>query len=153
CYVESDSRTKFDSTLKIHLTQYKPSLIEPAKKIKRDQKKDGVSDLIKLSKPNVSSPVTLIIGSVGSGKSTYLKHFELIKSKEILDNQKAHWIYIDYEKMGLNGNPRNFLYKSLNEYLLQENPGNPTDFASVIKPAYKNEIDALRRGPYSLLSE
>ncbi|MBE9576854.1 hypothetical protein [Flavobacterium proteolyticum] len=153
CYVESDSRTKFDSTLKIHLTQYKPSLIEPAKKIKRDQKKDGISDLIKLSKPNVSSPVTLIIGSVGSGKSTYLKHFELIKSKEILGSQKAHWIYIDYEKMGLSGNPRNFLYKSLNEYLLQENKDNPTDYTSVILPAYKKEIEALRRGPYSLLSE
>ncbi|WP_445458331.1 hypothetical protein [Flavobacterium sp. HNIBRBA15423] len=153
CYVESDSRTKFDKTLQIHLTQYKPSIIEPAKKIKRDQKADAIADLIKVSAPNVSSPVTLIIGSVGSGKSTYLKHFELIKSKEILGKQKAHWIYVDYEKMGINGNPREFLYKSLNEYLLEDHKENPTDFDSVIKPAYEKQIEALKRGPYALLSQ
>jgi len=153
CYVESDSRTKFDKTLQIHLTQYKPSILEPAKKIRREQKNDAIVDLIKISTPNVLSPVTLIIGSVGSGKSTYLKHFELIKSKEILGEQKAHWIYIDYEKMGVNGNPRNFLYKSLNEYLLEEKKENPTDFVTVIKPAYEKQIEALRRGPYALLSQ
>lgn len=153
CYVESDNRTKFDKTLQIHLTQYKPVIIEPAKKIKRDASKDVINDLLKISQPNIASPVTLIIGSVGSGKSTYLKHFELIKSKEILNEQKAHWIYVDYEKMGINGNPREFLYKSLNEYLLEEHPDNPTDFKSVILPAYKSEIDSLKRGPYALLSE
>lgn len=153
CYVESDSRTKFDSTLQIHLTQYKPSIVEPVKRIKRDQKKDAITDLIKISKPNISSPVTLIIGSVGSGKSTYLKHFELVKSKEIFENQKAHWIYIDYEQMGLSGNPREFLYKSLKEYLMLEHKENPTDFDNVIKPAYENEIEALKRGPYALLSK
>lgn len=153
CYVESDNRTKFDKTLQIHLTQYKPEIIEPAKKIKRDNKKDAIVDLIHVSKPNVSSPVTLIIGSVGSGKSTYLKHFELIKSKEILGDQKVHWIYVDYEKMGINGNPREFLYKSLNEYLLDEHTDNPTDYESVIRPAYEKEIEALRRGPYALLSQ
>ncbi|WP_291069907.1 MULTISPECIES: hypothetical protein [unclassified Empedobacter] len=153
CYVESDNRTKFDKTLQIHLTQYKPEIIEPAKKIKRDSKKDVINDLLSISKPNITSPVTLIIGSVGSGKSTYLKHFELIKSKEILNDQKAQWVYIDYEKMGISGNPREFLYKSLNEYLLQDHDDNPTDFESVILPAYQSEIEALKRGPYALLSK
>lgn len=155
CYVDNDNRTKFDTTLQIHLNQYKPVLTEPVKKIRRDNKKDAVSDLLSNSKPNISSPVTLIIGSVGSGKSTYLKHFQLIKSKEIIDRKQAHWIYIDYEKMGQGGNPRNFLYKSLNEYLLEDHHGNSpaTDFEAVIYPAYKSEIEALKRGPYALLSQ
>ena len=153
CYVESDNRTKFDKTLQIHLTQYKPGIIEPAKKIKRDQKHDAIAEVIKVSTPGGSSPVTLIIGSVGSGKSTYLKHFELIKSKEVFGEQKSHWIYIDYEKMGIGGNPRNFLYKSLNEYLLEPHDDNPTDFDEVIRPAYQHQIEALKRGPYALLAQ
>src|SRR6218665_819678 len=124
CYVDSDNRTKFDRTLQIHLNHYKSVIIEPAKKIKRDNKVDGVSEFINTTKPNVSSPVTLIIGSVGSGKSTYLKHFQFIKSKEVLDKNNSHWIYIDYEKMGQGGNPRDFLYKSLNNYLLEDHKNN-----------------------------
>src|SRR5690606_4735420 len=103
CYVDSDNRTKFDKTLQIHLRQQKPVIIEPAKKIRRDQTNDSISELLNVARPNVSSPVTLIIGSVGSGKSTYLKHFELVKSKEIIGSQLSHWIYVDYEKMGVNG--------------------------------------------------
>lgn len=155
CYVDNDNRTKFDTTLQIHLNHYKPLIIEPAKKIRRDSKVDGISDLIKISKPNVSSPVTLIIGSVGSGKSTYLKHFQLIKSKEVLEKKDTHWVYIDYEKMGQGGNPREFLYKSLNDYLLEDHKDNAprTDYEEVIRPAYSSEIESLKRGPYALLSQ
>jgi hypothetical protein len=151
CYVSSDSRTKFDSTIQMHLSQYKPSFILPAKKIRRDKSQDELSKGIKIAKPNISSPVTLLIGSVGSGKSTYLKHFELVKYKEQLKKQEAHWIYIDFEKLGKDGNPRKFIYDSLNQYLLEENKDNPTDYESVIKPAYEKEITALSKGPYALL--
>src|SRR5690606_26432230 len=62
------------------------------------------------------------------------------------------WIYVDYEKMGVNGKPRDFLYKTLNDYLLVEHQDNPTDYETVIKPAYDKEVEALKRGPYALLS-
>lgn len=153
CYVSSDSRVKFDNTLHMHLSQYRPNLIEPAKRIRRDKQKDEFSDAFKRSQPNITTPVTLLIGSVGSGKSTYLKHFELVKSKELLKNQNAHWIYIDFEKLGQSGNPRTFIYRCLQNYLLEDHPGNPTDFPTVIQPAYSKEIEALKRGPYALLSK
>ncbi len=151
CYVSSDSRTKFDSTIQMHLSQYRPSFILPATKIRRDKSHDELSKGIKISQPNVTSPVTLLIGSVGSGKSTYLKHFELVKYKEQLKKQEAHWIYIDFEKLGKDGNPRKFIYDCLNQYLLEDNVDNPTDYESVVKPAYEKEIAALSKGPYALL--
>lgn len=151
CYVSSDSRTKFDSTIQMHLSQYKPSFILPATKIRRGNSQDELSKGIKISEPNITSPVTLLIGSVGSGKSTYLKHFELVKYKELLKKQEAHWIYIDFEKLGKDGNPRKFIYDSLNQYLLEDKKDNPTDYESVIKPAYEKEINALSKGPYALL--
>jgi hypothetical protein len=153
CYVSSDSRVKFDNTLQMHLSQYKPSLIAPAKRIKRHKQKDEFSDAIKVSKPNTTTPVTLLIGSVGSGKSTYLKHFERVKSKKLLKEQKAHWIYIDCEELGQSGSPRNFIYNSLKKYLLEDNSDNPTDFKSLIKPAYEKEITALAKGPYALTAK
>lgn len=151
CYVTTDSRVKFDSTLQMHLSQYKPDLILPAKKIKRNKNRDEVSKQLEIPINVHSNPVTLLIGSVGSGKSTYLKYFELIKSKELLKEKNAHWIYIDLEEIGLDGNPREFIYNALKDYLLEDNENNRTDYKSLIEPAYAKEIDALFRGPYALL--
>ncbi|MDM1067361.1 hypothetical protein [Myroides odoratimimus] len=152
CYVESDNRARFDKTLQIHLNQYKPKLIEPIKTIKRNKNKDFAS-FLQVTKPNINTPVTLIIGSVGSGKTTYLKHFEYIKAKDILKEQKFHWIYVDFEKMGKGGDARKFLYKALNNYLLEENVSNPTDYENLIYPAYEKEIEALKKGPFAILSK
>src|SRR5690554_830706 len=149
CFVATEARTKFDSTLKIHLGDAKPDLVSPARRIKKDKDIDELGSFIKVTQPSVTPPVTLIIGTVGSGKSTYLKHFELVKGKEILSECQCHWIYIDFEEMGKKGNPRSFLYEKLNAYLLAEHPENPTDYKNVIEPAYEEEIKALARGPYS----
>lgn len=66
--------------------------------------------------------------------------------------ESVHWIYIDFEKMGRGGNPREFLYKALREYLLGTHAGGPTDYRSVVEPAYKEEIAGLARGPYALIA-
>ncbi|PZW37631.1 AAA domain-containing protein [Mesonia algae] len=153
CYVSTDSRVKFDTTLQMHLSQYKPNLILPAKKVKRGNSKDDLFKQIDITTNTNSNPVTLLIGSVGSGKSTYLKYFELVKSKELLKEKKAHWIYIDLEEIGIDGNPREFIYNSLNNYLLKDNKENPTDYESLIGPAYAKEIEALSRGPYAMLKK
>ena len=154
CYVSTDSRTKFDKRLNMHLAQYKPKFIKPASKITRKSKQDElIKDLGKASANVSSSPVTLVIGSVGSGKSTYLKHFELIKGKELLEKENAHWIYLDMEKMGKLGNPRDFIYSELKDYLIKEHPNNPIDYNNTIKPAYKEEFNNLARGPYALIAK
>ena len=151
CYVSTDSRTKFDRSLNMHLAQYKPTFLKPATRITRKTKKDELTKEIEKINLNVTStPVTLVIGSVGSGKSTYLKHFELIKGKELLKKNSAHWIYLDLEKMGKDGNPRKFIYDSLKEYLISEHPENPIDYNNAIKPAYEKEFKNLARGPYSI---
>ncbi len=151
CYVTNDSRIRYDNTLNMHLTAYKPEQILPARKIKKGKSNDEFSKHISVSKSGITPPVTLIIGSVGSGKSTYLKHFELIKGKTLLQKQNAHWIYIDLEKLGKTGNPREFIYRSILDYLLEEHPENPTDYKSTVEPAYESEINALARGPFGHL--
>lgn len=154
CYVSTDARTKFDKSLNMHLAQYKPSFVKPVKKISRKKESDELAkEIDKGANNRTTLPVTLIIGSVGSGKSTYLKHFELIKGKELLKKHSAHWIYLDMEKLGKTGGPRNFIYSQLRDYLVQEHPDNPIDYNNVIKPSYQKEFDNLARGPYALLAK
>lgn len=145
CYVTTEGRTKFDSTLGMHLADIKSPLVLPARRIRTDKGNSGLQEIVKNSLPGFSPPVTLIIGPVGAGKSTYLKHFETVSGKETLDGLGAQWIYIDFEKMGKLGNPREFIYKNLLEYIGAERSGNSYD--ALVKPAYEEEIGALLRGP------
>lgn len=150
CYVKTDTRTKYDKTLNMFFVENKPHNILPARRIKRDKNENELSNLVLNSNTSNTPPVTLIIGSVGSGKSTYLKHFELIQGVNALKQSHCHWIYVDFERMGQSGDPRNFIYDSLLKYLLEENSNNPTDYKSVIEPAYEDEFKKLARGPYFL---
>src|SRR5437763_1355702 len=112
CFVKTEARTKFDSTLGVYLVDPKPETVRPAKRIKKSQARGHLEGIVSNRDSRFAPPVTLIIGSVGSGKSTYLKHFELITGKDLLAQEKVHWIYIDFEQMGRTGSPRAFLYKN-----------------------------------------
>ena len=149
CFVTTEARTKFDTVLNMHLADAKPITVQPAKRIRKGKESGGIEEIVKQTQSFKSSPVTLVIGPVGAGKTTYLKHFELIKGKDLISKEKSHWVYIDFEEMGKEGNPRSFIYEKLNSYLLAEHPDNPTDYATVIEPAYESEIKALARGPYA----
>lgn len=152
CFVLTEARARFDKQLGMHLADPKPSIIEPAQRIKRRKNKDPLKDLVEDSyTPTFSPPLTLIIGSVGAGKSTYLKHFELISGSTVLSQRKARWIYIDFEAMGRGGNPRHYMYARLKDYLLDDHSSNPIDYKTVIEPAYKDEVAGLARGPYNIL--
>lgn len=153
CFVRTDSRTKYDNTLKIFLADKKSELVSPAKRIRRQKDEDELQANLKSLNTNKNVPVTLIIGPVGSGKSTYLSHFELIHAKSLLEDKKCYWISIDFEKMGSGGNPRQFLYESLKQKTLEEHPFVNTDFKSLIEPAYAEEIKKLARGPFGLMAK
>jgi hypothetical protein len=131
----------------MHLADPKPVSIHPAKRIRKDKEFDHLDQIVDQTVTNYAPPVTLIIGSVGAGKSIYLKHFELISGYDLLASKESHWINIDLEKMGREGKPRGFIYSQLREYLNAEHPENPTDYKHVVNAAYADEIAALARGP------
>lgn len=150
CFVTTEARTKFDAMLGMHLADPKPRSVTPAQRINRQKQRDHLQTIIEKSAPSHAPPVTLIIGPVGAGKSTYLKHFELVAGRETLSQRKAHWIYIDMEAMGKAGDPRKFIYERLKDYLGTQ--VRQIDYESVVEPAYENEIQALKRGPLAILA-
>lgn len=152
CFVTTEARAKFDSTLGIYLADPKPKLVEPAKRIRTGRGRGPLEQLVENEGIGYAPPVTLIIGPVGAGKSTYLKHFELVAGRRVLETRQAHWIYIDFELMGKEGNPRDYLYRQLLQYLQDERPTGTIDYETTLRPAYAREIRALERGPLALLA-
>lgn len=153
CFVKTDARTKYDNTLRIFLSDKKSDLITPARRLKKQAGEDELQASLKIFDTSKNVPVTLLIGSVGSGKSTYLSHFELIQAKELLEEKKCYWVTIDFEKMGKSGNPRKFIYETLRQFTLNEHPYVKTDFKSLVEPAYDDEIKKLARGPFGLVAK
>ncbi len=153
CFVTTEARVRFDSLLGMHLADPKPQSVTPARRIKTGQSQGPLEQVVESGRPTHAPPVTLIIGPVGAGKSTYLKHFELIAGKKALAQRGAHWIYVDFEAMGPGGNPRDFLYKRLRDYILAEHPVARTDYNAAIEPAYREEIASLARGPLAPLTK
>ena len=153
CYVKTDARTKYDNSLKMFLADRKPGSILTAKRIKKDWEQDELHLNLQNLNTNKNIPVTLLIGSVGAGKSTYLSQFELIQAKDLLEEKKCFWVYIDFEKMGATGEPRKFIYETLKEFCLNEHPYVKTDYKSLVEPAYEDEIKKLARGPFGLAAK
>ncbi len=148
CFVATEGRSKFDSLLGMHLADPKPTLVRPAKRIRTGQEHGPLEKIVSVEAADHAPPVTLIIGPVGAGKSTYLKHFELVSGRQVLEKQGAHWIYIDFEEMGKAGKPRGFLYAKLKTYLLSD----VVDYKSLVEPAYRDDIEGLARGPLARIS-
>jgi hypothetical protein len=147
CFVSTEARTKFDATLGVHFADIKPLTVEPARRIRKNEAKGALAEFVQRATPSYAPPVTLIIGPVGAGKSTYLKHFELVAGRTLLQERKAHWVYVDFAPMGRADSPRRFIYSTLRDYPQTERPDNPTDYKALVGPAYEEEIKALARGP------
>ncbi len=151
CFITTVARTKFDHTLGIHLSDTKPALVKPARRLRTGRSRTALGKTLSDGEPMASPPLTLIIGPVGAGKTTYLKHFERISGSDILHELDAQWVYIDFEKLGRGGNPRGFIYRTLRDYLTdQEKVG---DTSALVKSAYREHVENLRRGPLVYLAK
>jgi len=153
CFVTTEARTKFDSSLGMHLADPKPDIVSPAKRISRDKNPDHLQKIIQSVSSSYAPPVTLIIGPVGAGKSTYLKHFELVAGSKIIADKNAHWVYVDMEGVGKEGSPRAYIYSALKSYIDKALQAKLITYKDTIEKAYEEEISGLKLGPLSAISE
>lgn len=149
-FVYTTSRTKYDETLQMNLSDQKPETVRPATRIRSGKANGPMESLVRDAGPTHTPSPILLIAEVGTGKSMYLRHFELVKAKEIIKQRQAHWIYVDFYKMGKSGDVREFMYQSLSDYLLKPKGGAHIDFDTVIGPAYESEVESLRIGPFAI---
>lgn len=153
-YVSTPERIRFDQHIGMHLAR-KASLFssQPPRPMKSGEQAVMVEKLA--SSLNRSRPLAMIVlGSVGTGKTTFLDYTRKVKAAEFFREKKGfpypHWIYVDFRAFTHGDSPKQFIFDRIFSYI----KANPffSDFNQGIEPAYRAEIDALKRGPLFLFA-
>lgn len=155
CYVETPERIRFDERIRMYVLARDQVLrTRPIRPVGKKGDSKAVSALLETSKLS-SRPITLVtLGLVGSGKTTFLNHTAMVSGAgqfAVTDGKpEGCWVYVDFRDYSTSEHPKHFMVDRVFDYL-KKHPF-ISDFEKSVQPAYKSEIDALRRGPLAMLS-
>lgn len=155
CYVKNADRQKFDNRIRMHLQKREPLFSTQPKRPMRKRESSSLVDSIATASSNARPLAILILGSVGTGKTTFLQYTRRVASHLYFEKSKSdpypHWIDVDFRNFSQNESPIDFIYRALFEYIKADDYYN--DYNRSIKNAYANDINALKSGPMFLLSK
>lgn len=154
-YVRTPDRLRFDNRVRIHIT--KRDVVSHKAPIRgiRDKDSRQVTDLISAAGRRARPIAMLVLGQVGAGKTTFLKHTRNVSSAAIFepraDKPYPHWFHVDFRPFSPQESALDFLVADL----IRGINADPflSDFERCVRHAYKEEIDALFRGPLFLLRD
>jgi len=152
-YVQTPDRIRYDDRINMHIKKRNRPIVREGGHAIRAHEGQKVSEKIASAAERTKPLAVLILGSVGSGKTTFLQHTRYVKNKDFFAKSKSspypHWIYVDYKEFSPEEDPAAFLRDRLFDYIKSD------DFLSdhdrCIRHAYKDEITSLIKGPLSLL--
>lgn len=102
---------------------------------------------------NLNNQVLLLIGSVGSGKSTFTTYLKEVALEEKI-RDKTHWINLNLNDAPVN---KEEIYKWTKKTIIKNITGSFSDIEydslSFILELYKEEINSLKKGVLSLFDE
>ena len=154
CYVKNADRTKFDNKIQMHLQKSEPLFQSQPKRPLRKRDANSFNASIQSSISSMRPIAILILGSVGTGKTTFLQYTRQISAKEYFEKSKdqvySHWIEADFRSFSKHENPIDFLYEKLFEYIKKDDYF--SDYNRAVRSSYKDDIDSLRKGPMHLVS-
>jgi len=91
-----------------------------------------------------SGQLFLLLGGIGSGKTTFQKRYQLTVGKNVL-NQYSIWFSIDFLKPPSIDNLENFVWDSIIKQLRERYQSPYLETRKNIKKAYYHEIEALKQ--------
>lgn len=154
CYVKNADRQKFDNRINMHLQKREPLFSSQPKRPMRKRDSSSLSDSIASASSNARPLAILILGTVGTGKTTFLQYTRRVASASYFEKSKneayPHWIDIDFRNFSKNESPIEFIYGAMFEYVKDDDYF--SDYNRSIKNAYANDIKALKNGPMFLIS-
>lgn len=154
-YVRTPDRMRFDNRVRIHISKRDVVSAKAPVRAIRDRESRQVSSLISDAGKRARPIAMLILGQVGAGKTTFLKHMRQVSAASIFeprnDRPYPHWFHVDFRSFSPQESALDFLVSALIEGINSD----PflSDYERCVKHAYKGEIDALFRGPLYLLNE
>ena len=138
----------------MHL-QKKESLFSKSLRPMRSKESSGFKEKIKTS-TNLNRPLAiLILGSVGSGKTTFIEYTHKISAKEFFNENLPNppqWIKIDFRNFSQNQIPLDFIYNNIFQTITETENHILNSYEKVISKAYQQEIDSLKKGPLFLIA-
>lgn len=154
CYVKNADRKKFDNRIEMHLQKREPLFNSQPKRPMRKRESSSLVDSINKASHNKKPLAILILGTVGTGKTTFLQYTRRISSASFFEEKEKqpypHWIEIDFRTFSKNENPLEFIYDKLFDYIKTDKFF--CDYDRSIKFAYEKEINSLKSGPLFLLA-
>lgn len=155
CYVSTPDRTKFDNRIKMHLSKREPLFKSHPKRPMKKKDSDALSSALIAAQNSARPLAILILGPVGSGKTTFLQYTRKVTTKSYFEIRKdrlyPHWVHIDFRQFVIEKSPIDFIVNVIFNYMKTD----PffSDYNSSIKNAYYEEIKSLQEGPMYLISK
>lgn len=155
CYVQTPDRKRFDTKIQFHINK-RDSLFRVAPKNPMKRKQRGALDSALSKTTKSAKPLAmLILGTVGSGKSTFLKYTREVSAADFFAKKVSkpypHWIDINFLEFSPSGNVLDFIYESVYKYI--ESDEFLSDYDLCQKYAYAKDIESMKRGPLKRLLE
>lgn len=155
CYVTTPESIKFDHKIRMQIARRTPAIGGSYLRPMKEQDSKAFSEKIERSAKNKRPLAILLLGTVGSGKTTFLHYLKKVRLKSLFSQQPgkphAHWIHLDFLTNPADASATEFIYSALREYI--NNDPFLSDFEKCTKHAYSSEIKALRSGPLYSLSK
>jgi GTPase SAR1 family protein len=121
------------------------------KSVEQNALVDKISSALNRSKPLA----ILVLGSVGAGKTTFLEYTRKVTAAYFFEKKSGaiypHWIHIDFRGFVSGDSPKNFIYAGIFDYIKADDFF--LEYKRAIEPAYKADIEALKRGPMYLVAQ
>lgn len=154
CYVSTPETIKFDNRINLQISKRQHLFATQPTRPMKQSESNVLRQKLAQSVAKVKPLAILILGSVGSGKTTFLHYTRKVKAADIFKKKKdelyPHWIYIDFRNCEDQSAALDFIYSRLLEYIISDDYFK--DYDRCIKDAYAKEVDALRSGPLFLVS-
>lgn len=154
CYVDTPERLRYDKQINMHIARRDAAAPAAPIRAMTSRGKSAFSDTIQRADARAKPLALLILGAVGSGKTTFINYIRNVREAQRFTSKKEgvypQWIYADCRKLSPSENPSDFFFSVMFDHLINDDFLN--DYDRCVRHAYKTQIDALKKGPLKLLS-
>lgn len=154
-YVRTPDRMRFDSRVRVHIAKRDSVASRAPIKGVREKSDRAVTSLIADAGRRARPLAMLVLGSVGSGKTTFLEHTRKVSGRDIFtprsDRPYPHWFHIDFRPFSKEESALGYMVEALRQGITSDDF--LSDYERCIRQAYREEIEALFKGPLFLLRD
>lgn len=155
CYVNTPDRTKFDRRINMYISKSQHLFSSQPKRPLNKRDSGALKQALESAKSTSINQSIIVIGTVGSGKTTFLHYTRNISAADLFikkpNNSHPHWIQVDFLGFSKDIRPVDYIYESIKSYIIDESY--LSSYEECISKAYESEIKSLKKGPLFLIKD